>query len=163
MGGDLIPDEVFKSGGAEVFSVEGELLGAVEVIYADPDRWTLGPVRPGFRPLECYLPEWLIVGAPAPAGGRFVVPVAGAEFRDGAIHVPYTADHVRGSPLIDGESVAVDVERALYEHFGIRESEDVLGVFYDEEDFKARTSPVEVTRERLRIARKESKSEGTAP
>ena len=54
---------------------------------------------------------------------RVLVPVAGAELRDGGIYVPYSKEQVKQTPEIDSDEVGQETERGLYAHYGLEYTE----------------------------------------
>ena len=101
-------EDITEARGQTVYSQEGEKIGSVEEIYYD---------------YETRQPEWLGLGTGFLGTKRAIVPLAGAERREDGLAVPYSKDQVQASPDVDGEEISEELERRLYEHYGVPYSE----------------------------------------
>src|SRR3954454_10511573 len=94
--------------GGDVLDSSGERLGDVREIYLDRDTG---------------LPEWVLVEVEG--GGARFVPLADAEVQSDTIRVAHSRSVVDQAPRI-GDDPRIDErqEEELYDHYGIRTSED---------------------------------------
>jgi len=94
--------------GRDVLGPDGERLGAVELIFLDEatDR-----------------PEWVLVKLDD-GGDTAFVPLAGAGVEERSIRVEHDRGQVAAAPRPDAdETLSVDQERRLYEHYGLAYSQ----------------------------------------
>jgi len=94
--------------GRDVLGPDGERLGAVELIFLDEatDR-----------------PEWVLVKLDD-GGDTAFVPLAGASIEERSIRVEQARGQVAAAPRPDAhETLSVDQERRLYEHYGLAYSQ----------------------------------------
>jgi uncharacterized protein (TIGR02271 family) len=108
MDGTLTTDRLGEMRGTPVYSSEGDKIGSVEELFLDDDTGQ---------------PEWIGLGTGFLGTKRVLVPVAGADVRDEAVHVPYAKDQVKGTPDIDGDAIDQETESRLYAHYGLPYSE----------------------------------------
>jgi stress response protein YsnF len=102
--------ETFESmRGDIVYSSEGEKIGVLDKLYVDR---------------ETREPEWLGIGTGFLRSKQALVPVLGWQRTEDGLTVPYTKDEVKSSPDIDMEDISVELERSLYEHYGVPYSQD---------------------------------------
>src|SRR3954447_2012436 len=91
--------------GAEVTGRQGEKLGKVENVYLDN---------------ETQRPEWAAVKTGLFGSHVSLVPLATAQFENGALQVPYTKDEVQNAPHHDpGQELSVQDEEQLFSHYGV--------------------------------------------
>ncbi len=94
--------------GREVHGRDG-LLGLVDAIFLDE---------------ETERPEWVLVDLEGGDGSAFV-PLAGATVQDTVIRVEADREHAGGAPRLgEGDTLSVEEERRLYEHYGLAYSEE---------------------------------------
>ena len=108
MPGTMTMNDLTSAHGTAVYSTEGEKIGSVEQIFVDE---------------QTNEPEWIGLGTGFLGKKRVIVPVQGAELRDGGIFVPYSKDQVKETPDIDSEEISQETEARLYEHYGLSYSE----------------------------------------
>ncbi|MCW3012811.1 MAG: PRC-barrel domain protein [Solirubrobacterales bacterium] len=90
--------------GCDVHDRDGEKLGKLGDLYLDGETDT--PAYAGVRTGLLGRKE-------------SIVPLAGAEERDGAVHLPFRAELVRSAPSLDPDAALdPDEEHALAEHYG---------------------------------------------
>jgi uncharacterized protein (TIGR02271 family) len=90
---------------ANVTGHNGEKLGKVDNVYMDN---------------ETGRPEWASVKTGMFGSHVSLVPLATAEYRDGALQVPYSKQQVQDAPHHDpGKELSVDDERELFSHYGV--------------------------------------------
>ena len=94
--------------GSSLYSSDRDKIGSVEEVFVDE---------------ETGEPEWIGLGTGVFGTKRVLVPVAGAELRDGGIHVPYSKKQVKGTPDTDSDKIGQETERALYAHYGLEYTE----------------------------------------
>jgi hypothetical protein len=95
--------------GRDVLAPGGERLGAVEMIFLDE---------------ETDRPEWVLVRLDDAERATFV-PLAGATVEERSIRVEHDRARVAAAPTIDvEETLTVDEERRLYDHYGLSYSRD---------------------------------------
>ena len=94
--------------GAPVYSAEGEEIGTVEELFVDQ---------------ATSRPEWIATGTGFLGTKRVLVPVVGAEIREGGLYVPYGKSQVKDTPDIDEDRISQEAERQLYAHYGLDYSE----------------------------------------
>ena len=124
--------------GRDVLSPDGERLGAVELIFLDEatDR-----------------PEWVLVRLDDGAGAAFV-PLAGATVEERSIRVEQPRDRVAAAPQLDADqTLSVDQERRLYEHYGLAYSKDESATVLPEGAGASADSTPQPTEERPRMRR----------
>ena len=91
--------------GANVTGRNGEKLGKVENVYLDNDT---------------QRPEWAAIKTGLFGGRVSLVPLATAQYHDGALEVPHTKDEVQNAPHHDpDQELSVDDERELFRHYGV--------------------------------------------
>jgi uncharacterized protein (TIGR02271 family) len=91
--------------GAEVTGRQGEKLGKVENVYLDN---------------ETQRPEWAAVKTGLFGSHVSLVPLATAQYENGALQVPYTKDEVQNAPHHDpGQELSVQDEEQLFTHYGV--------------------------------------------
>ena len=89
----------------------------------DPTGRRLGEVREIYLDDATELPEWVLVEL-GETGLRYV-PLAGATVDDDAIRVAHAGDQVEGAPSLEQQKeLTQDEERRLYEHYGLRYSDE---------------------------------------
>ena len=94
--------------GREVQASDGGPLGRVDTIFLDE---------------ATDAPEWVLVRLDDGGGAAFV-PLAGATVQASAIRVGQDRDRIGAAPRPDaGQTLSVDEERRLYEHYGLAYSE----------------------------------------
>ncbi len=95
--------------GQPVYSSENEKIGVLDKLYVDR---------------QTREPEWLGIGTGFLRSKQALVPVVGWQRSEDGLAVPYTKDEVKSSPDVDMDEISVELERSLYEHYGIPYSED---------------------------------------
>lgn len=91
--------------GRDLFSSEGEKVGAVEEFIYN----RLSGVA-----------EWIVVSAGFLNSKQVLVPVAGSEFQDDGVHVPYTSELIKDEPEVEsGENLSSEGESILSSYFGL--------------------------------------------
>ena len=95
--------EISAAIGGTAYGSDGGKLGTVEAFFADDRTGT---------------PTWVSISTGLFGTRHSVVPVAGATFADGSLHVPVTADAVRSAPPMAGEHLDPSDEEALRRHYG---------------------------------------------
>src|SRR5215211_6390450 len=91
--------------GRDVLAPDGERLGAVEMIFLDE---------------ETDRPEWVLVRLDDDGDGPAFVPLAGATVEERSIRVEHDRAKVASAPTIGvDETLTVDEERRLYDHYGL--------------------------------------------
>jgi len=66
------------------------------------------------------VPEWIVVSAGLLGGRTFIVPLAGADFDENAIVVPYTKQVIMDEPEIeDARDLNLEAESILGNYFGL--------------------------------------------
>jgi uncharacterized protein (TIGR02271 family) len=108
MPGTMTTDQLMAAQGTAVFSSEGEKIGSVEEVFVDE---------------ETGQPEWIGLGAGFLGSKRALVPVAGADFREDGIYVPYSKQQVKNTPNIDSDEISQETEAELYAQYGLDYSE----------------------------------------
>jgi uncharacterized protein (TIGR02271 family) len=139
--------------GTPVFDRDGDKIASVDDVFLDDDSGK---------------PEWLALRAGLMSTGRVLVPVQGATVETGEIHVPYAAEHVKGSPTINSDEISEETEQELYAYYGLAYSRarsdsglakgfssternvDEVSVTRSEEELEVGTREVETGRVRLR-------------
>src|SRR4051794_19627317 len=95
--------------GRDVFTADGDRVGAIEVIFLDE---------------ATDAPEWVLVRV-EDGDGSVVIPLAGASVEEQAIRVEPARDRIAAAPRIDvDETLSVADERRLYEHYGLAYSQE---------------------------------------
>lgn len=94
-------EELLQMRGQPVTDVDGEAFGTIVEVYYD--RAT-------------HLPEWIGVSS---GDKRLVVPLFEAVANASGLKVPYQRELIEGTPTLDEREIDEEVERQLYEHFGI--------------------------------------------
>ena len=90
--------------GAKAVDSNGDKLGTIDEIYLDRGS---------------NEPEWVTISTGLFGTRTSFAPVAGADFRDGEVHLAYTKDQVKDAPNVDADgALSSEEERRLYEHFG---------------------------------------------
>lgn len=97
-------DQLTEVQGCDVYASDGDKIGKVEEIYYDESTRE---------------PEWIGIGTGFLRMKRVVVPVQGANVRDGALYVPYAKDQVKDSPDIDDDEITTDTEQQLATYYGL--------------------------------------------
>ena len=93
--------------GRDVLAPDGDRLGAVDQIFLDEATGT---------------PEWVLVSLD---DGAVFVPLAGATVEERSIRVGQDAERVHTAPRPDaGETLSVEDEKRLYEHYGLDYSQE---------------------------------------
>lgn len=118
--------------GSTVYDRDGEKLGKIGDLYLD-----------GATDVPAY------AGVRTGLLGRHesIVPLAGADEREGGIHVPFDAELVRSAPSLDPDAALdPDEEHALEEHYG-RQADRLHGTEADDTMLRSE--------EELRVARSE--------
>ena len=134
-------DRLTAMRGASVYASDGDQIGKIEEIYADE---------------QSGRPEWIGLGTGFLGTKRVLVPVQTATFSDDGVSVPYTTDHVKGSPDIDDDQIDPEVERQLYEYYDLSggapasDATGEAGVTRSEEELDVGTRDAEIGRVRLR-------------
>jgi len=90
--------------GCDVYSQDGEKIGAVEEVYIDT---------------ETRRPEWIGLGTGFFGTKRVLVPAEGASFGADQVTVPYAKEHVKDAPDIDSDEISQETEASLYAHYGL--------------------------------------------
>jgi hypothetical protein len=91
--------------GKNVISSDGEKLGSVDEFH--------------YNKLT-GVAEWMVVGAGLLGLKRYIVPVAGAEFQDDGIHVPYTKEVLQQAPEIEiDEGLPPEADSILSAYYGL--------------------------------------------
>lgn len=101
-------DQLQEMRGADVYSSDGEKIGAVDQVYVDAQTGQA---------------EWMGVGTGFLRTKQALVPLAGADVHEGGVTVPYTKDQVQDSPSVEEEEVSQATEAELYAHYGLEYSE----------------------------------------
>jgi hypothetical protein len=104
----LTREALIEAQGTDVVDQDGERIGTVEDVYYDE---TGGH------------PAWIGVGTGLLGTKRRAVPVDGAQLEDDALRVPFTKEHVKGSPEVEGDEIDPQLERDLYAHYGVATSQ----------------------------------------
>ena len=107
-GTTMTMDELMEARGTDVYASDGAKIGSVEEIFVDE---------------ETNQPEWIGLGPGCFGTKRVLVPVQGAERQGDGFSVPYTKDHVKGAPDIDGDEISQSTEAELYSYYGLGYSE----------------------------------------
>jgi uncharacterized protein (TIGR02271 family) len=95
--------------GKPVVASDGDKVGNVETIFSDAATGE---------------PEWIEIGSGFFGMKRVLVPVEGAQVKDGQeILVPYSKDQVKDTPSIDSDEVPEETELELYAHYGLQPTE----------------------------------------
>src|SRR5829696_9000550 len=120
--------------GRDVLAPDGDRLGAVEMIFLDE---------------ETDRPEWVLVRLDEGDGSTFV-PLAGATVEERSIRVEQDRAKVTSAPSVDAdETLTVDQERRLYDHYGLgysrEESSTVLPETGDDADTGTTDAPTTAT------------------
>jgi uncharacterized protein (TIGR02271 family) len=104
----MTTEELMAAHGTTVYSSEGEKIGSVEEVFVDE---------------ETGQPEWIGLGSGLLGAKRALVPVAGADFREDGIYVPYSKKQVKNTPDIDSDQISQETEAELYSQYGLDYSE----------------------------------------
>ena len=92
--------------GATVTGGDGEKLGKVDTVFLDN---------------ETQRPEWAAVKTGMFGNHVSLVPLAKADFQDGALRVPYSKSEVQNAPHHDADQeLSVEDEKQLFEHYGVQ-------------------------------------------
>lgn len=148
MATDMTMERLSGMRGATVYDRDGDEIGTVEEIFYDT---------------ETDSPEWIGIGTGMMGTKRVLVPVQGADTRDGGIAVAYSKEQVTGAPDIDADEITYEQEEELFAYYGLgrgesaerfdtggvetREEGDVVRA---EEEMRVGTRPVEAGRVRVR-------------
>lgn len=98
-------DDINQLMGAAVIGVDGSQLGVVDSLY---------------RGMDDDQPRWAAVSSGFMGNYVTLVPLLGAELRDGALHVPYDKEQLKQAPHRDpGSELSPAEEADLFQHFGI--------------------------------------------
>jgi len=108
MPGTITIDELMAAQGTTVYSSEGEKIGAVDEVFVDE---------------QTGQPEWIGLGTGFLGKKRAIVPVAGADFREDGIYVPYSKEQVQNTPDVDSDEISQETESQLYAQYGLDYSE----------------------------------------
>lgn len=108
MQSSLTMEQLAELRGAPVYDSVGAKIGSVEEIFLDNDT---------------NQPEWIGLGTGVFGTKRVLVPVKGAQIKDGAVEVAYAKDHVKDGPDIDADEISQETERELYAFYGLEYSE----------------------------------------
>jgi len=108
MAGTMTTQELMAAQGTPVYSSDGEKIGSVEEVFVDQ---------------QTGQPEWIGLGTGFLGSKRALVPVAGADFREDAIYVPYSKEQVKNTPDIDSDEISQDTEAQLYAQYDLDYSE----------------------------------------
>ena len=106
--GTMTMEQLTELRGSPVYSRDGEKIGSVEEVFYDADT---------------RQPEWIGIGTGFFGMKRVLVPVQGASMDADGVTVPYTKDHVKDTPSIDGDEISEETERQLYGHYGLQASD----------------------------------------
>jgi uncharacterized protein (TIGR02271 family) len=126
-------DDLQRAQGAPVYDDAGDRIGKVDEIFFDD---------------ATKRPEWIGVGTGFLGTKRVLVPVEGATLAADGLRVPYSKEHVKGSPDVHGDELPPPVERELREHYALAAARAELTLA--EEELAIGTREVEAGRVRLR-------------
>lgn len=91
--------------GANVYDSNNDKLGSIDAIFVDD---------------QTGQPEWVTVTTGWFGTSTQFVPIAGSSPHEDGLKVPYTTDHIKDAPSIDGdEHLEAQEEHRLYEHYGL--------------------------------------------
>jgi uncharacterized protein (TIGR02271 family) len=108
---NLTMNQITKLRGADVYSKDGDKIGAVDQVYIDKDT---------------QQPEWLGIGTGFLRTQRALVPVQGAQIQnEDRVVVSYSKQQVKDSPTMGdpGSEISQSTEAELYSHYGLQYSE----------------------------------------
>ncbi len=108
-------DQIAELRGQTLLDVSEQEVGRVEEIFLVP-----GDDQPAFAAVSLE-------------GRRVVVPLDEADISDGRITVRYDREAIEGAPEADGEALDPELERAVFAHYGISDSD-----IRDDSGFSAR-------------------------
>jgi uncharacterized protein (TIGR02271 family) len=95
-------ERIAEARGAPVYDAAGEKIGTVEEVFHD---------------IDTNRPEWVGIGTGFFGTKRVLVPLESAELKDDGLHVPYSKDHIKGSPDIDSDEISEETEQELYSYY----------------------------------------------
>lgn len=98
-------DELMAMRGERVRDVRGDLFGKLIDVYYDK---------------ATARPEWLGVDADLFGMRRILVPTVGARIEGDAVRIAYSKDVALDTPEVLDREISQDVERHLYEHYGLQ-------------------------------------------
>lgn len=106
----IAENDIQQVTGADVYDSEGDKIGRAGQVFLDD---------------ETGRPEWVTVNTGLFGTNESFIPLAGAEFADQGLTVPFAKDVVKDAPNVDtgDDHLSQDEERALYEHYGLDYSE----------------------------------------
>ena len=141
----ITTNQLVEAQGTPVYSSEGDKIGSVEEIFVDE---------------ETNEPEWIGLGTGFFGTKRVLVPATMAESRGDGFSVPYTKEHVKGTPDIDSDEISQETESTLYAHYGLEYSERRSDTGLPETSGRAVTDEAEVVRseEELRVGKRETQA-----
>jgi uncharacterized protein (TIGR02271 family) len=90
--------------GAPVYSSEGDKVGAIQDIWMDDSTGT---------------PAWIGLGTGIFRTKHVLVPVTNARRYEDGLTVPFTKDEVKNAPDIDESRITPEMERTLYDYYGL--------------------------------------------
>ena len=142
----LTIDRLAELRGAPVYDSAGDKIGKIDEIFYD---------------YETNDPEWIGLGTGLIGSKRVLVPVRDARAEGEGVAVPYTKDHVKGAPDIDGDEISHETEQELYAYYsgagytgGDADTDAPTAregaVTRHEEELQVGKRPVETGRARLR-------------
>ena len=103
------PQGIDRYVGRPLFSSDGEKIGSVEVFYNN--RLT-------------DVAEWIGVSAGFLGNRLVVVPVAGSDYQDDGVHVPYTKQVIGDAPPVEvTDGLTAEGETLLDTYFGLGANE----------------------------------------
>lgn len=80
----------------------------------------IGDVVDFFFDASTNEPEWLVVETGLLEHRGALVPMDGIRREGDQLTTPYPKDQVMDAPVVDGDSIDKETERALYEHYHVR-------------------------------------------
>jgi stress response protein YsnF len=98
--------EISAAIGGTAYGSDGGKLGTVEAFFADDRTGT---------------PTWVSISTGLFGTRHSVVPVAGAAFTEGMLHIPVTVDAVKSAPPMAGKHLDPADEEALRRHYDVTE------------------------------------------
>ncbi|MDP9386096.1 MAG: PRC-barrel domain-containing protein [Actinomycetota bacterium] len=111
----LDEDQVAELRGQTLLDVSEQEVGTVEEVFLVP-----GDDQPAFAAVSFE-------------GRRVIVPLDEADISDGQITVRYDREAIEGAPETDAEALDPELERAVYDHYGIADAD-----IRDDSGFSAR-------------------------